>query len=284
MDIGLPHTIELGNAMHAIHNQHVLFANKIDRTNDVICQESIARDSLPRHSISFLQGFDQTMASLQAEHAKLKRLYQLALAQLDRAENAQAISATTDDLNSYVEDRVQARTAALAARAAELEHLAHTDHLTGLPNRRAFLQTAHAELARIQRNGQAACVLLGDIDHFKAFNDCCGHAAGDRVLQTVAMSLRRQVRAADTVARWGGEEMIILLPETDLLGGQKVAEKCRVAIQNCPLACSDQLTSLSMTFGVSMIHPSECIDVAIARADRALYAGKNAGRNRVVTA
>ena len=146
---------------------------------------------------------------------------------------------------------LRAENTKLAAINTELMQLAHTDHLTGLPNRRAFLQAGQLELARIQRNGQSACLVLGDIDHFKAFNDCCGHAAGDRILQIVAQSLRTSLRAADTVARWGGEELIMLLPETELLGAQRAAEKCRLAVQAYPLSCREHPTGVTMTFATS---------------------------------
>ncbi len=227
----------------------------------------------------------QSLVALRMENARIRRLYKLAVTELDENANAHVPTGrAANELRDYVEDRVRTRTAVLAAQIAELAHWAHTDHLTGLPNRRAFLQGAQLELARIQRNGQSACLVLGDIDHFKAFNDCCGHAAGDRVLQIVSQRLRTGLRAADTVARWGGEEFIMLLPETELLGAQRVAEKCRFAIQNGPVVCLDQETNVTMTFGVSVIGPSGCIDAAIARADEALYTGKNTGRNQVVSA
>jgi len=182
------------------------------------------------------------------------------------------------------EERVRTRTAQLTAKNAELVQLAHTDCLTGLPNRRAFLQAARVELTRMQRNNRPTCLLLGDIDHFKAFNDRCGHEAGDRVLQAVATTLRASTRAADSVARWGGEEMLMLLPETDLAGAESVAEKCRLAVQACQLSCRAHPLKVTMTFGVCMILPVETIEAAIARADAAMYAGKGLGRNRVAVA
>ena len=219
---------------------------------------------------------------LQAENAKLKRLYEFAITELHALDQNPAAD-DSNALQQYVADRLRARSKEFAARTAELEHLAHTDHLTGLPNRRAFSQAAQRELARIRRNGQSACLLLGDIDYFKSFNDRFGHVAGDLVLQTVATCLRDSIRAADTVARWGGEEFVLLLPETELLGAQRAAEKCRLAVQSCALAGGgNEVNGVTMTFGISLISPDESIEAAIARADSALYAGKHEGRNRVV--
>lgn len=222
--------------------------------------------------------------ALGAEIARLKRLYLLALNERDAIASGDPEGWSQNDLQTYIEDRVRARTEKLRTCNAQLLHLAHTDLLTGLPNRRAFLNAAHAEQARLQRNGRGACVILADIDYFKAFNDRCGHAAGDRVLQTVASVLRAQTRAADTVARWGGEELILLLPETPLTAAECVAEKCRSAIEACALRCGESHLYLTMTFGVSNLLPGEALEAAIARADSALYLGKSLGRNQVAVA
>ena len=165
------------------------------------------------------------------------------------------------------------------ARVAELAALAYSDCLTGLANRHALLAAARREIARMQRSGRPACVVLVDIDHFKAFNDNFGHAAGDAVLKHTAGTLTAHTRATDTVARWGGEEFVLLLPETDLIAARGVAEKCRLAVQDC-LA----VKGVTMTSGVSALLPTEPLELALMRADRAMYQGKLAGRNQVVVA
>ncbi len=125
-------------------------------------------------------------------------------------------------------------------------------------------------------------MVIGDIDQFKAFNDDFGHAAGDTVLRLTAETLATHTRATDTVARWGGEEFVLLLPETDLAAARVVAEKCRLAVSAQTSAQAQLPRAVTMTLGVSLIRPDEAIETAIARADTALYEGKASGRNRVV--
>jgi diguanylate cyclase (GGDEF)-like protein len=122
-------------------------------------------------------------------------------------------------------------------------------------------------------------VVFIDIDHFKAVNDAFGHGMGDAMLRLIANTLTAHTRATDTVARWGGEEFVLLLPETDLAAAGIVPEKCRHAVQ----ALAPPLPrSISITLGVSEINPSDSFESALERADCAMYAGKKQGRNRVV--
>ena len=174
-------------------------------------------------------------------------------------------------------DALLAENAQLAAENAALKRIAYTDYLTGLPNRCAFITTARMEQARMRRSAQSACIIFADVDRFKAVNDRFGHAIGDQVLQAIAQTLRASIRAADTLARWGGEEMVFLLPDTNLLGAYHAAENCRQAIESGQLA---GLPSVTMTFGITQLNPFEDLELAIQRADAALYAGKMKGRNR----
>jgi diguanylate cyclase len=167
---------------------------------------------------------------------------------------------------------------ALAA-PAELARLAFSDCLTGLANRHALQCAAEREMTRIRRTERPACIVLVDVDHFKAINDGFGHAQGDCVLRGIADTLKAQTRATDTLARWGGEEFALLLPETDLAAAQIVAEKCRRAVQALQL---DLPRSITITLGVSALFSVDTFAAALARADCALYEGKVAGRNRVV--
>lgn len=176
---------------------------------------------------------------------------------------------------------LQAENADLVAENAALKCMAYTDYLTGLPNRRAFIAAARMEQARMQRSGQSACVMLADIDRFKAINDRFGHATGDQVLQAIAQSLRASIRSADSLARWGGEEVVFLLPETEPIGAWHAAENCRQAIQNGRFS---SLPSVTMTFGISQLNLVEDIELAIQKADAALYIGKMKGRNRTEVA
>jgi len=174
-----------------------------------------------------------------------------------------------------------ARTVAEAER--RLHAMASTDSLTGLLNRRRMLEIAGYELARNSRATQPLSMLVGDIDHFKDVNDSHGHAHGDAVLKAIARLLEDTVRREDSVARWGGEEFLLLLPGTPAAEAAAIADRIRIAV-----AAGDFRGTLghpvTMTFGVSQWRPGESVDDCIARADRALYRGKKAGRNRTETA
>jgi diguanylate cyclase (GGDEF)-like protein len=170
------------------------------------------------------------------------------------------------------------------ARQAEarLRHLAITDSLTGLHNRRHMLRVVDHELARHRRSAKPMAIVMIDIDDFKSVNDSFGHECGDDVLVAVADRMRGAVRAQDQVARWGGEEFVLLLPETDLDGARDVAEKVRHAIADTPIAHGDDRISIRITAGVCAFKPDESLDRVLGRADRALLEGKRAGKDRVV--
>jgi diguanylate cyclase (GGDEF)-like protein len=162
----------------------------------------------------------------------------------------------------------------------ELAKLASTDHLTGLPNRRYFLEAASRELERVRRFGGLASVVMIDLDHFKALNDTYGHAAGDEALRSVTRACR--LRDTDVLARWGGEEFVALLPETDEEGALIVAEKLRCAVSNEPIEVDSTNITVTASLGVAQVSSHDkAIDEALGRADRALYTAKQAGRNCV---
>ena len=146
-------------------------------------------------------------------------------------------------------------------------------------NRRRILDVAHYEIMRGRRDGTPLCFMLGDVDHFKRVNDGSGHETGDHVLVTLAGVLRSAVREVDTVARWGGEEFLVVLPDTALDGALRVAERARWSIE-CATWPVDR--AVTMTFGISQLRDGETLAEAVARADEALYRGKHAGRNRSV--
>lgn len=172
----------------------------------------------------------------------------------------------------------------LRERERQLEWLSRVDPLTQLANRRAFLERFQAELARSARSGQAVAVAILDVDHFKHVNDMYGHAVGDRALEQIAQALRSAVRTSDLVARIGGEEMAVLMPDTELPGALVVAERCRAKVAAIALIAKGNVVSLTATFGVTASQPSEAVpdlDALLAAADHGLYVGKQAGRNRV---
>ncbi|MBS0349032.1 MAG: GGDEF domain-containing protein [Proteobacteria bacterium] len=180
-----------------------------------------------------------------------------------------------------------------------LKRLTTQDALTGIGNRRAFDGTLDLELRRAMRSGQPLSLLMIDVDHFKNFNDHFGHVEGDRCLQMVAKTLNvAVVRAADMVARYGGEEFVALLPGTDTAAAAQVAERLRAAVEALRIVHRGTLESsrVTVSIGVACLHPVWSAASAgqeagypvgldlVERADRALYAAKTAGRNRVVMA
>lgn len=171
----------------------------------------------------------------------------------------------------------------LRQRAA-LERLTVTDALTRLPNRRALLQRADWVLAQHRRNGRPVSLALIDIDHFKRVNDLDGHPAGDRVLRALGERLNGAVRAVDMVARLGGEEFGLLMPETDAVTARHLCERVRAHIATSAGALTPRADTLTVSIGMATSTPGTetSFDGLYARADRALYAAKRQGRNRVV--
>lgn len=167
---------------------------------------------------------------------------------------------------------------------AELAHLATIDPLTGLFNRRHMLRMVDLELARLNRSGKAAAIVLVDIDDFKSVNDGFGHDCGDAALKTIADSLRRVMRGQDHVARWGGEEFLMLLPETDLEGARTLAEKLRAQVDATPIIANGQPLQLTLTAAVTAFGPGDSFTRKLSEVDHALLQGKREGKNRVVVA
>jgi diguanylate cyclase (GGDEF)-like protein len=166
---------------------------------------------------------------------------------------------------------------------ASLREQSTTDFLTGLPNRRAFFESAEAEMARARRHGFGLVMLVIDVDHFKQINDTLGHSAGDQALVAVADVLRRSLRQGDFAARLGGEEFVALLSHCTPEDGLGYAERLRTAIEGQPLHLGGESVSryLTVSIGVadSCAHGHE-LDLLLAQADAAMYRAKRAGRNR----
>ena len=170
---------------------------------------------------------------------------------------------------------------ALQAANAELQRLATTDRLTGAWNRTYLEETLVAEMGRAERYRQPLSLLIFDIDHFKAINDSHGHLVGDEVLIELTRRVRAHLRAVDVLARWGGEEFVLLLPHCGSAEALQVAEKLRALVADPPFPVAGQVTA---SFGLAQWQPHEHLDTWLKRADDALYAAKAAGRNRVVFA
>lgn len=166
----------------------------------------------------------------------------------------------------------------------QLRHLASHDELSGMPNRRYFMTQADIEIQRCRRHHHDLCVILADLDHFKRVNDLYGHAAGDTVIQSFASLCESTLRSHDLGARVGGEEFAILLPETDLEGGQVLAERLRRALASTTIPANGEALAVTVSIGVTTAAPEDAgIGAMLARADRALYRAKAGGRNRIVS-
>jgi diguanylate cyclase (GGDEF)-like protein len=163
-----------------------------------------------------------------------------------------------------------------------LQGLSMQDALTGLPNRRALEQALQREWQRWQRSARAFAVVALDLDHFKRINDTHGHLVGDDLLAAVGRRLAGAVRQMDIVARTGGEEFLVLMPDIDDAAADAAAERLRAALANSPLAVGPLTLPITTSLGVARVRAGDTeLRQVLARADRALYAAKAAGRNRV---
>lgn len=163
----------------------------------------------------------------------------------------------------------------------KLEWTSKTDHLTGLYNRRYIMEKIENEFISYKRNKKKFSLIMADIDFFKRINDAFGHDCGDHVLKVVSKSLQDAMREQDFVSRWGGEEFLLLLPETDIEGGRILAERIRKIVEEQIIEYNGIQVSITMSFGVTVNEDYEMIEDIIKKADNALYQGKGQGRNCV---
>jgi diguanylate cyclase len=193
------------------------------------------------------------------------------------------------------EQEVAARLHSLAERVAHMEqealgyreHLeeqrqkALIDPLTGLPNRAAWSERLDHEISQWQQHGNTLLLAMLDLDHFKRINDNYGHLAGDKVLKIIANVLRKRLRGTDFIARFGGEEFVLLMPDTVPTAGAKLLEKLRASIEACPFHFKGEPVTITISMGLTAFKPGEHSDLVLKRADQALYRAKHAGRNQV---
>ncbi|MDP9531581.1 diguanylate cyclase [Pseudomonas protegens] len=193
------------------------------------------------------------------------------------------------------EKEVAARLQSLAERVSSMEqeaqgyreHLeeqrqkALIDPLTGLPNRAAWTERLEHEVGQWQQHGNSLLLAMLDLDHFKRINDNYGHLAGDKVLKIIANVLRKRLRGSDFIARFGGEEFVLLMPNTSLPAGARIVEALRAAVEACPFHFKGEPVTITVSVGLSAFKAGDRSDLVIKRADQALYRAKDAGRNRV---
>lgn len=180
--------------------------------------------------------------------------------------------------------RLSDRNRELREANSRIERLAVQDELTGAYNRRHLIGALAREASRAERLASTYSVCLVDVDHFKSINDSYGHAAGDAVLRHVALVAGGGLRAVDVFGRYGGEEFLLLLPDTDQRGALAAAERIRASIEAAGFPQIPGERRVTVTIGVATSRKGEEIEALLARADAALYRGKSAGRNRVIDA
>ncbi len=161
----------------------------------------------------------------------------------------------------------------------EKSRQAHYDQLTSIYNRHRFNELFGIEKERTDRNQGVMSIIIIDIDDFKKINDTYGHNVGDIVLKTFSQLIQNKIRITDVLARWGGEEFVILLPETDINGGYETAEQIRKVIQGYDFSIVGQVTA---SFGVAEYEHKQSLEELVKRCDKALYIAKSGGKNQVV--
>ncbi len=161
------------------------------------------------------------------------------------------------------------------------QHLAHFDPLTQLSNRRDVLAKLTQEQARLVRNKEPLTIILCDVDYFKKINDQYGHSAGDQVLIELAQIFSQNIREQDCVARWGGEEFLFMLPQTQESNAYVIAEKIQTKVQACNVSYQQENITVTVSMGIAQLNAGQSIDELINSADKYLYQAKNAGRNEI---
>ncbi len=256
-------------------------------SEDYVGQQTASRElnNELRLQVDGLQSSVQDAADLPSLKKVLENRLEGLLGTMDqhqktRDEREQDVAARLQGLASRVATMEQ-EALGFRANLEEQRQKALIDPLTGLPNRAAWEERLGHEMAVWQKNKTNLLVCILDLDHFKRINDGYGHLAGDRVLKIVAKVVKKQLRPTDFIARFGGEEFVILLPATQVTAGLALLEKLRTAVEECPFHFKSEPVTITVSTGVTALRPGERSDVALKRADQALYRAKENGRNRV---
>jgi diguanylate cyclase len=238
---------------------------------------------------SSLAEFSKNTKRAQQHTRRYSKELEQQIGDLERGESAERVMDDLTGLTRAMLERSRKAEAELKKREKETAALkrnldkakrdAEIDHLTGLPNRRAFDQRCQEEIARADGAGGMA-LIMADIDHFKSVNDTYGHGLGDDALVAFAAALAGSTRDGDLVARLGGEEFCVLLPDGSIDEAERIAERIRQAVLEVRVEGIDRV--LSASFGVARLGASEGVDALLIAADKALYEAKEQGRNRVV--
>ncbi len=296
------------NNLDLIHAIDEIVAREQDIT-PAFCEDLYRRFFTDEHA---LESVRDTSRQIQDELASLAS--QLQTAGGDTARYGEALEEFSGEVAKSGPDgdfggliaKMMAETRAMQQRARDLEselrtsseHIstlkkdlekaqfeADTDILTGIANRKNFDTSLALLSEQANHTEEKLSLILGDVDHFKRFNDTWGHQLGDQVLKLVATTLKSNVKGKDVAGRYGGEEFVILLPNTTLAGAKKLADQLRYTVQSKKLvkkSSGEDIGFITMSFGVAEFLPGEPPAEFVRRADQAMYAAKNSGRNRVI--
>jgi len=191
-------------------------------------------------------------------------------------------SVTSTDYNAFIEQAIDFKLAIRGLQNKIIDELCVIDHLTGTFNRHSMSIKLAQEHDRVSRKGSCCALAMIDIDHFKLVNDTYGHAIGDQVLRGIAERFGNQLRSYDYLFRYGGEEFLVCLPDSDSSSAEQLMERLRFSLETTPLRLEDGLElPITASFGISHITADKTIEDALSEADRALLYAKSSGRNRV---
>lgn len=262
------------------HDQ--LFQKAGDHLHDTIADVSGVMDNIRETTSRYSQTLDGVSDKLGTASSK----EEMAAVLKDVMSDTQKMIEHNKQLEEHLDQSARVMNE-LKRDLDQVRREAMTDGLTGLTNRKSFDERIVQTAAQCEIESKIFTLLLLDIDHFKTFNDNFGHQVGDQVLRLVAKTLTDGVKGRDTAARYGGEEFAIILPETTIEGGKKVAESLRKAIADKEVVnrtTGEQLGRITISIGVAEYFSSETTSDLIDRADAALYTAKHNGRNQVATA
>ncbi len=270
-----------------IYNTHIsdaLIGDKVDELSSQMGIEAEQLTAMIKASMGATSSYGDSMESISGRLDSVKSPKQLKAIMGTILTATKDMESNTRELEEKLEESKQ-KIEELNSDLDLVRMESRTDALTNIANRKSFDEQMILLTDQAKETGAELCLVMGDIDHFKKFNDTYGHQTGDQVLRLVAHSIKSNVKGRDVAARYGGEEFAIILPKTSLHNAIKVGNSIREVIQAKELvkrSTGESLGTVTMSFGVSRYIPGEAPEALIKRADACLYAAKHAGRNRVM--
>ena len=292
----MAHEIDFGLTARSIRSVSEMLENTRERQQALRIERGQARDALKALINQMLSELGELASQTGRYHERLDR-YAGVIDQADSLESLAGVvremvaeSRTVQTLVQQAQGRLQyehARATGLSERVVELEtelrrlsEEISTDQLTQIANRRGLLQAFEAERARLERTGAPLAIGLLDVDNFKRLNDDLGHAAGDKALKALAAAVSKALRPTDLVARYGGEEFVVLLPDTPLDEGEQILTRLQRSLTGSLFMHEQRQVFVTFSAGVTAYRAGERIEVALERADEALYEAKRTGKNK----